>query len=243
MKVLNVELADEHFTLCCRCEENTARLTPYRSETGGEVLQPNEEQEQRIASLLPNTLRRRGRAATPAETEFLALHELAARALAARGVLLLHGSAVVMNGQAAVFLAPSGTGKSTHTRLWQKVFGEKAWIINDDKPLIRVDRERPVIYPSPWGTGKRPTQGNSAPVRALVWLERGKSNAAEPVTQREFFPWLYQSSLQGGTPTEALAVLELQKKLLGTVSLFKMTCTPTEDAAVTAYRAVFGKEP
>ena len=46
--------------------------------------------------------------------------------------LMLHSSAVIMDGRAYLFSAPSGTGKSTHTQLWLDVFGDRATILNDD---------------------------------------------------------------------------------------------------------------
>ena len=51
--------------------------------------------------------------------------------------ILLHSSCVVVDGVAYAFSADSGTGKSTHTQLWLKHFGDRAYILNDDKPAIR----------------------------------------------------------------------------------------------------------
>ena len=45
---------------------------------------------------------------------------------------LFHCSAIALDGKAYLFAAPSGTGKSTHTRLWREVFGNRAVMINDD---------------------------------------------------------------------------------------------------------------
>ena len=64
--------------------------------------------------------------------------------------LMLHSSAVVMDGRAYLFSAPSGTGKSTHTQLWLDVFGEKAGILNDDKPALRRIDGKWYAYGTPW---------------------------------------------------------------------------------------------
>ncbi|MFR5584255.1 MAG: hypothetical protein ACLTLQ_10945 [[Clostridium] scindens] len=60
-----------------------------------------------------------------------------------KGGMMLHASAVEVDGKAYLFSADSGTGKSTHTKQWQNYFGkERALIINDDKPAIRKDKNR-----------------------------------------------------------------------------------------------------
>ena len=73
--------------------------------------------------------------------------------------MLLHSSAVVVDGYAYLFSADSGTGKSTHTGLWKQHFGDRAYIINDDKPAIRkVDGEW-YVFGTPW-SGKTDTSVN-----------------------------------------------------------------------------------
>lgn len=64
-----------------------------------------------------------------------------ARALLNRDVLLLHGSTVGLDGQAFLFTAPCRTGKSTHTRFWRETFGDRAVMVNDDKPFLKFTLE------------------------------------------------------------------------------------------------------
>ena len=61
--------------------------------------------------------------------------------------MLLHASAVMVDGKAYLFTAPSGTGKSTHTRLWLQQFGERAAILNDDKPALRFENGKWYAFP------------------------------------------------------------------------------------------------
>ena len=70
--------------------------------------------------------------------EFTAAYRKIAEAYAGMGRFLMHGSVVAVDGEAFLFTAKSGTGKSTHTRLWRERFGERAVMVNDDKPLLRV---------------------------------------------------------------------------------------------------------
>ena len=62
----------------------------------------------------------------------------------------LHSSAVALDNKAYLFSGPCGMGKSTHTRLWQKVFGEAAKVFNDDKPALRRLADRWYAYGTPW---------------------------------------------------------------------------------------------
>ena len=72
------------------------------------------------------------------------------RALLENDGFYLHASAVCVDGRAYLFSGPSGMGKTTHTRLWQQIFGEKAQVINDDKPALRCLEGIWYAYGTPW---------------------------------------------------------------------------------------------
>lgn len=121
--------------------------------------------------------------------ETLAVYRQIATALMSRGVMLIHGSVIAVDGEGYMFTALSGTGKSTHVRLWRELFGERAVMVNDDKPLVRVSEEgRPLVYGTPWD-GKHHLSTNIAvPLRAIVVLERGAENEIHPISAEEAFP-------------------------------------------------------
>ena len=55
-----------------------------------------------------------------------------------KDTLAIHSSCIVYRDKAVLFLGESGTGKSTHTRLWRENIPE-AVLLNDDSPMIRVE--------------------------------------------------------------------------------------------------------
>ena len=92
------------------------------------------------------TCEREGRK-PPAKTpwnmiETIALHDRITRKLLEKDIFLMHGSAIAVDGECYLFTAPSGTGKSTHTRLWREYFGDRAVMVNDDKPYLYRKNDR-----------------------------------------------------------------------------------------------------
>lgn len=242
MTELNVKLADEVFTVRLHCNNTGFVFDGYLTdETGGKIIEASEEDNARLLQKYCETEIVTGmqpRRKNKGKTEVLAVHELLGRELLSRGVLLVHGSAVIADGAACLFTAPSGTGKSTHTKLWTELLGNRAFIINDDKPLIRVGSNGATVYPSPWGMtdGKPPLE--RAPLRAIIALSRGENRICQ-VSSSEMFPKLLKASIRGQTPAETLASVRLQNQLLTQVGLYQMTCKPEPAAAKMAYDYIY----
>lgn len=82
--------------------------------------------------------------------ETLAVYRKIADYLLSCNTLLFHGSVITVDGEGYLFTAQSGTGKSTHTRLWREYFGERAVMVNDDKPLLHITDSGMTAYGTPW---------------------------------------------------------------------------------------------
>ena len=111
--------------------------------------------------------------------ENMSIQNILSKRLLDYNVLLLHGSALCMDGEAYIFTAPSGTGKSTHVRYWRETFGDRVWMINDDKPMIRMENGKATVYGTPWDGKHHLSRNASAPLKAVVWLKRDKENHIE----------------------------------------------------------------
>ena len=174
--------------------------------------------------------------------ERAAIQRALAEFLFDRRTLLLHGSTVAVDGKAYVFMARSGVGKSTHTRLWREAFCTRAVMINDDKPFLRLADTAVVAFGSPW-SGKHGLDANlSAPLQGICILERGAQNSIRPMTAKEALPMLRKQAYlpleRGKEPAFSAMVEELSRR----VNLWHMTCTKDPQAAHVAYEAMSAAE-
>lgn len=157
--------------------------------------------------------------------------------------LLFHGSAVAVGGAAYLFTAKSGTGKSTHARLWRQVLGDRAVMVNDDKPFLRISEDGVQVCGSPWN-GKHGLGSNiSVPLKAICILQQGEDNHIRPVTAADALPFLIQ---QSNRPMAALLMpkyLELIDLLARNVEFYQLTCNMDPRAAVLSYTTMSGNTP
>lgn len=155
-----------------------------------------------------------------------------------RDILLIHGSTVAVDGRAYLFAAKSGTGKSTHTRLWREVFGDRARMINDDKPFLSLEHGKIMLCGAPW-SGKHGLHSNiCVPLQGICILERGAQNRIWPITAEDAMPrLLHQSYCPEGAQMQHQALIN---RLASSVSLWRMTCNRERNAASTAFFAMNG---
>lgn len=170
--------------------------------------------------------------------ETLAVYRKLAERLLERDILLFHGSAVAVDGQAYLFTARSGTGKSTHARLWRELFGERAVMINDDKPLLSVGEDGVRVYGTPWN-GKHHLGGNrSAPLKALCILTRDTRNHIEAIRLEDAFPTMVQQCYRPEDGAKIPALLSLLERMGRTVKLYRLGCNMDPEAARISYQGM-----
>ena len=156
--------------------------------------------------------------------------------------ILLHGSTVAVDGRAYLFAAKSGTGKSTHTRLWRETFGDRAVMINDDKPFLRLTEQGVIAFGSPW-SGKHGLDTNtSAPLAGVCILERGTENVIRPMPPEVALPRLQKEAYAPMEEEKYPQFQTLVEKLSRQVPLWHMTCTKDPQAAQVAYDAMGKKQ-
>jgi len=160
--------------------------------------------------------------------------------LLTRETLMLHGSTVAVDGQAYLFTAKCGAGKSTHTRLWCQVFGDRAVMINDDKPFLKITGEDVAACGAPW-SGKHGLDTNvQLPLKGICILERGQENRVFPIPAAEAEPMLRKQSYYPLSPETAKSYESLLQLLLQRVPCYRMTCTKDTQAARVAHGVMSG---
>jgi len=155
------------------------------------------------------------------------------------GVFIMHASVVEVDGEGYAFLAHSGTGKTTQTRLWLEHFGSRARVINGDKPLIRVNSNGAfVAYGTPW-CGKEGMGCNaSVPLKALYLLERSSVPACEPAAEEYSIDRLFHQLLMPEKPEQMIQLLSMIDKLVESVPCYQLQCDMTNNSVLVAFGAV-----
>lgn len=161
-----------------------------------------------------------------------------AAALLDRDTILLHGSTVGLDGQAYLFTAPCGTGKSTHTRLWREAYGKRAIMINDDKPFLKITPSGVLAYGSPW-SGKHGLHSNlSMPLKGICVLRRGRLNTIRQIDTGKCLGELHHQCFMPEDPSGQEKAAALVNILAHTVPLWEMECTKDAEAAIVSYEAM-----
>lgn len=155
---------------------------------------------------------------------------------------IIHSSAIIIDGMAFLFTADSGTGKSTHTTLYRRVFGdERVRILNDDKPAVRIEDGRFFAYGTPW-SGKSDLNLNlRAPLGGICLLRRGEKNEIRPLTGKAALFAILGQTIRPKDENSMEKLLELLGKLLEQVPMWEMYCNMEPEAAVVSYEAMSGK--
>lgn len=158
-----------------------------------------------------------------------------------RGIAI-HSSAIAYEGRSALFLGESGTGKSTHTRLWRENIAG-AHLLNDDSPILRIINSTPYAYGSPW-SGKTPCYKNKRlPIAGFVRLSQAPHNKMERVKGVQAIGALLPSCPHIFTKDTYLKE-ELYTTLgeaIATTPLYRLECLPNAEAAELSCKTIFAK--
>lgn len=172
--------------------------------------------------------------------EELAVYRKIAEQMPLYDTFLFHGSCVAVGGEGYLFTAKSGTGKSTHTRLWRELFGDKAVMVNDDKPLIKCTDKSVTVYGTPYNGKHRLGSDISVPLKAVCIIERAGQNTIRRITREEAYPMLIQQMYRPSDPVSLARSMFLIDRLAGQTGLYRLGANMDISAAETAYNAMKG---
>ena len=244
MPNFNLKIAGQVGAVECRFDSTPYYLERYATRDAADfavtVLPEDLERERRFRDAEALAEGMKPRKVTEPFLERLAIQRKFAEVLMGRGILMVHGSAVAVDGVGYIFTARCGTGKSTHTRLWREMFGSRSVMINDDKPFIRLDGEKPMVCGAPW-SGKHGLDTNAeVPLGGVCLLERGRENRIRPLLPEEI-PELTKN-LRWFMEAERIPQFDgLARELTRRVKLWHMNCNMDPGAAALSHGAMSGE--
>lgn len=145
--------------------------------------------------------------------------------------IVFHASTIRYQDQGIMFTAPSGTGKSTQTRLWQERFGKQVQVLNDDTPAVRFLEDSPWVFGTPWSGSSNIHCNDRAPLSLIVILQQAEVNRVLELDQyqaltslmpRCFLPYFSRSMLD-----LACNVID---KIVNVVPVIRLECRPDQEA-------------
>ena len=224
---LKVQCDFRYNTMCSRSEKYLSEDTSAKPDM---VIPYPEEQIKALCKAQPHI--------SPEEAENMLTAEAFYTNLLRFNGFMLHSSAVAVDGKAYLFSAPSGTGKSTHTSLWKEVFGDRAVIINDDKPAIMLTDSGIFAYGTPW-SGKSDLNVNyGVPVQGICVLERSENNFIKRLPDGDAVFGILNQTLRPTEEDNMSVLLDYIDRLIGAVSVWRMGCNISMEAVSVAYNAM-----
>lgn len=152
---------------------------------------------------------------------------------------LLHSSAIVVDNESYLFSATSGTGKSTHTGLWMKYLENKnKYIINDDKPAIRIIDNKIWTYGTPFSGEKDINENKRAKLKAICFIERSETNSIERIKNDEAIKLFLEQTLTEISVEKMMKLLETLDTIIKQIPVYKLKCNMSEEAVRLAYKTM-----
>ena len=163
------------------------------------------------------------------------LYRAIAEQLPERDGFVFHGAAVEIDGKGVIFTAPSGTGKTTHISLLMKNYPDNVRVINGDKPIIRKIDGEWRVFGTPWAGKEGWKRNASAPLSAIVIVNRAENNSIEAIAPEMNFDQLISQVYLPYQGKATLLTFDLLNDIAGTVKFYRLNCNMDDSAAETSY--------
>ena len=154
---------------------------------------------------------------------------------------VFHGSVLALDGKAYIFAAKSGVGKTTHTRLWLSEFSDECYVLNGDKPVIRLVGDEFFVAGTPWRGKEGFGVHETLPLGGIAFLERGEENSASRMSISDALTRIITQVYKPKDKTAARRTMVLMDELLRKTPLVRLVCNMNPDAAHTARAALTGE--
>ncbi len=172
------------------------------------------------------------------EVEYMIAGQIFYRQLLRYNGMLVHSSAVVMNGKAYLFSGKSGVGKSTHTGLWLKEFGDRVYILNEDKPAVRKLDGKYYAYGTPWSGKTNINVNRREEVECIVFLGQAPDNSIRTVDSKEAFTSLFEQTDRKASGRYMVALMDMMEGIVTDIPIYHLDCNISKEAVKLAYNTI-----
>lgn len=171
--------------------------------------------------------------------ETTAFYRKLAELLPKKQAFVLHSALFDVEGEGVAFGALSGTGKTTHMLLWQKLLGERMTIVNGDKPIVRFIDGKPIAFGTPFKGKENYGSNTKTELKHICFIERSLENSCEKITEEEALNGILTQVYMPKDVESLVLTMELINKLLFSCKLWRIKCNMDISAAETSYNAIF----
>ena len=173
--------------------------------------------------------------------ESIALHEAINEKVLNYDAAVFHAALISFDGEGVAFTAPSGTGKTTHIKLWRRVYGDRVECINGDKPLFTLRDGKFFASGMPWSGKEHWNCNKTVPLKAICFVDRAETNSISPLNDnREIMRRLFFQLMMPKDDALMVKYLDFANKLVNTVPFYLLRCNMDPDAARVAHDGIFG---
>lgn len=177
-----------------------------------------------------------------ASEEISAVYRKIADLLIERNIIVFHGSSFKVGDSAFIVTARSGVGKSTHVGLLKKLLGNKLEYINDDKPLLEVNKDDLMIHSSPWNGKERRGNNLKAPLKAVIFLNRGNNTYKKLDNNQEVYFRLLSQIYLPRDKSKREKALKIIDVLLKRLNFYEINVNKEIEAASLTYERIIKNE-
>ena len=177
-----------------------------------------------------------------ASEEISALYRKIANLFIERNIVVMHGSSFKVGNYAYIVTARSGVGKSTHVNLLRQLLGDEFSYINDDKPLLEVNDNNCLLYSSPWNGKERRGNNTSAPLKAIIFLNRGDNTYRKIDNKQEIYFKLLTQIYLPTDKSKREKALKIIDVLLKRLNFYEINVNKEIDSASMTYERIIKNE-
>ena len=176
-------------------------------------------------------------------SESLAIYEQIANKIVDFDALVMHGACIKYLDYGLLFTAPSGTGKTTHIKLWKQVFGDDVDIVNGDKPIVRIINDQIRVYGTPYSGKENWHKNQDVALKAICFIKQGKQNHIKRLSASEaLIPMYSQLYLPKSNKEHGLKAIALFDYLLKHVAIYELSCDISSEAVMVSYKGMIEDE-